>query len=284
MRIGVSAFAWTADFQESHLDVLPGLREHGLTAFEVPMFDPTQLPAAKIRRAMAASVIDCTVCAILPAGMNPISEDAAVRKRSIEHVQTCLKVTADMGAKLVAGPVYAPIGYLPTHRRTSDEWLWAVEAIQAITPTLDTLGIDLAIEPVNRSETFFLTTAKDAAAMCDAVAHPRVGVTIDTFHANIEEKNIPGAIRSVGKHLKHLHASENDRGLLGSGHVDFRGIVRALNDTSYSGYLMIEGFGYSEMEPISPGYLWADKDVTPEDVAIEGAKYLVSVLRHTSGH
>lgn len=86
MRIGVSAFAWTADFQESHLDVLPRLRDRGLTAFEVPMFDPVQLPAAKIRRATAASVIDCTVCAILPAGMNPISEDAGVRKRSVEHL------------------------------------------------------------------------------------------------------------------------------------------------------------------------------------------------------
>ncbi len=189
-----------------------------------------------------------------------------------------------MSAKLVGGPVYEPIGYLPNHRWSSDEWHWAVEAMHALTPTLDATGIDLAIESVNRSETFFLTTAKEAAALCEAVGHPRVGVTIDTFHANIGEKSIAGAIRLLGKHLKHVHPSENDRGLLGTGHVDFSGNVRALRDTSYSGYLMIEGFGYSEMEPISPGYLWADMDVSPEDVAIEGAKYLVSVLRHTSGH
>lgn len=283
MKLGVSAFAWTSDFRGSHLDLLPELREHGLTAFEIPMFDPAKLPAAKIRRAMAASVIDCTVCSILPAGINPISEDAGVRKQSVQHLQTCLQVAAEMGAKLVGGPIYAPIGYLPNHRRTSDEWQWAVEALQLLTPTLDATGIELSIEPTNRSETFFLTTAKDSAAFCEAVGHPGIGVTIDTFHSNIEEKNIANAIRLLGKHLKHVHASENDRGLLGSGHVDFPNIIRALREMSYSGYLMIEGFGYLASEHVSPGYLWADENVTPEDIAFEGAKYLVGVLRSTSG-
>ena len=282
MKIGISAFAWTADFRDSHLDLLPGLRELGLTAYEIPMFDPANLPAAKIRRAMAASVIDCTVCAILPPGINPISSDPAVRKQSVQHLQTCLQVAAEMGAKLVAGPIYAPIGYLPNHRRTNEEWQWAVEALHSLTPALDATGIQLAIEPVNRSETFFLTKAKDAADLCDAVGHPGIGITIDTFHSNIEEKHTANAIRLVGKHLKHMHASENDRGLLGSGHVDFPGIIRALRETSYSGYLMIEGFGYSASEPNSPGYLWADQDVSPGDMAFEGAKYLVSVLRQAS--
>ena len=282
MKLGVSAFAWTADFRESHLDLLPGLRQHGLTAFEIPMFDPGKLPAARIRRAMAANLLDCTVCAILPAGINPISADAATRKRSMEHLHTCLQVAAEMGARLLGGPIYAPIGYLPNQRRTAEEWKWAAEALQSLTPALDATGMELAIEPVNRSETSFLTTARDAALLCEAVGDARIGVTIDTFHSNIEEKSIAAAIRSLRGHLKHLHASENDRGLLGSGHVDFPEIVRALRETNYSGYLMIEGFGYSTSEPGSPGYLWADKDVSPEDIAFEGARYLVSVLRQGS--
>ena len=282
MRIGVSAFAWTADFRESHLELLPRLREQGLTAFEIPMFNPATMPAAKIRKAMAANLIDCTVCAILPAGINPISEDASVRRKSIEHLKTCLEVSAEMGARLLGGPIYAPIGYLPNHRRTTDEWQWAIEALRSLTPTLDATGITLAIEPVNRSETFFLRTTKESAALCDAVGHSCVGVTIDTFHSNIEEKNIPNAIRQLGKHLRHMHLSENDRGLLGSGHIDFSEIVRALRDTGYSGYLMIEGFGYSASEPISPGYLWADQNVSPEELAFDGAKYLISILRTAS--
>lgn len=278
MKIGVSAFAWTADFKESHLDVLPKLRDHGLSVFEIPMFDPNNLPVAKIRRAMETYELSCSVCSILPMGINPISPDADTRRRSLSHLVNCLEVAAELGASLIGGPVYAPIGYLPSRRRNADDWNWAIELFQSLAPALDTNKIDLSIEPVNRSETFFLTTANDALAFCIAVNHPRVGVTIDTFHANIEEKNISQAIRSLGKHLKHIHASENDRGLLGSGHVDFPGIVAALRETGYTGYLIIEGFGYSAKEMNAPGALWADMAVAPEDIAFAGARYLHGLL------
>src|SRR5580704_4567490 len=113
------------------------------------------------------------------------------------------------------------------------------------------------LEPVNRSETFFLTTAADAKNLCEAIGNPRIGVTVDTFHANIEEKDTSNAVRLLGKDLKHVHVSENDRGLLGSGHVDFLGLIRALRSIEYDGYLIIEGFGYSADRPRSPGYLLA---------------------------
>jgi D-psicose/D-tagatose/L-ribulose 3-epimerase len=278
MKIGVSAFAWTADFGESHLDLLPQLRDHGLSSFEIPMFEPDKLPSAKIRRAMDANNLACSVCAILPPGINPISQDAEVRKKSGAHLEKCVDVTAELGAKLMAGPVYAPIGYLPGRRRNIEEWNWAVDAFRSLSFTLDANDVDLAIEPVNRSETFFLTTARDAREFCCTINHPRIGITIDTFHANIEEKNVAQAITSLGSRLKHVHASENDRGPLGSGHVDFRGIIDALNEIGYTGSLVIEGFGYSPNEATAPGTLWADLTVSPENIAFQGSHYLRSLI------
>ena len=169
MKIGVSAFAWTADFNESHLDLLPQFRDHGLVAFEIPMFDPGRLPAARIRRAMDAARLSCSVCAILPVGINPISPDAEVRRKSVAHLVKCVQVATELGAQLIGGPIYAPIGYLPGRRRNTEEWNWALDAFRSLTPTLDANGIDLSLEPVNRSETFFLTTAKEAKAFCDAI-------------------------------------------------------------------------------------------------------------------
>ena len=92
-----------------------------------------------------------------------------------------------------------------------------MEAFQSLGDLLDTNAIRLSIEPVNRSETFFLRTALEARNLCAAIGHARIGVTVDTFHANIEEKSTPAAIELLGPHLKHLHLSENDRGLLGMG-------------------------------------------------------------------
>lgn len=274
MKIGVSAFAWTTNFDRSHLALLPKIQEHGIDGFEIPMFEPTNLAVTEIRRAFEASNLDCSVCAILPAGINPISPNASMREKSLAHLVQCVETAAELGAHLLCGPVYAPIGYLPGRRRNADEWDWAIECFRALGEVLDANEMTLSIEPVNRSETFFLTTASEAKALCEAIAHPRVGVTIDTFHANIEEKNIADAARSLGKILKHIHASENDRGLLGSGHVDFLGLVTALRQIGYDGYLMIEGFGYSPHEPKSLGALWGDVTVSPEDIALGGAAYL----------
>ena len=278
MRIGVSAFAWTGQFEPSHLKLLPTVKAMGLVGVEVPMFDPVKLAATKIRRAFEDISLECTVCAILPQGVNPISPDVTVRRRSQQHLTACVETAAAMGAKLIGGPLYAPIGYLPEHRPTKDEWSWAVEAFHSLGPVLDAYEMTLSIEPVYRSETFFLRTAREALALCEAVGHPRIGVTIDTFHANIEEKNIVEAILSLGYRLMHIHASENDRGLLGEGHVDFPGIMAALDKSGYQGFLMIEGFGYSPDDKNAPGTLLADLNVSPEEVARRGLRYLNSLV------
>lgn len=277
MKIGVSAFAWTGTFGVSHLELLPRMREYGFTGFEIPMFVPMELPVAALRRAFEANDLDCTICAILPAGVNPISPDAAIRTRSKGHLLACVETAAELGAHLLGGPLFAPIGYLPGHRPTGDEWMWAVEAFQSVGALLESCDMTLSIEPVNRSETYFLRTAAEASRFCDAIGDSRVGVTVDTFHANIEEKSIPAAIRSLGSRVKHIHASENDRGLLGTGHINFAEILAALDETGYEGYVVIEGFGFSPEEPDAPGALWADTSVSPDDVASKGLAYLRSL-------
>jgi D-psicose/D-tagatose/L-ribulose 3-epimerase len=274
MKIGVSAFAWTSSMRGSNLSLVHKVRDFGFDALEIPMFDPIDLPVADLRRAFEASALDCTICAILPAAINPISPDRETRKRSLIHLADCVKTAGELGAVVLGGPLFAPIGYLPPHRPTSDEWQWAIEAFQSIGDLLDETNVTLSIEPVNRSETFFIRTASDARKLCEAVAHARVGVTIDTFHANIEEKSIPAAVESLGPHLRHLHLSENDRGLLGSGHIDFHEILRAAARMQYEGYFILEGFGFSPDEPNAPGALWADEHLSPEEFALSGLAYL----------
>lgn len=282
MKIGISAFAWTACFDRSHLSLLPAIKQIGLEAIEIPMFEPGLLLSADIREACGAHGLECTVCAILPKQVNPISPRPETRKSAIEHLVRCVETAAAMGAKTIGGPLFAPIGYLPKHRPSRNEWTWAVEAFRALENVLDANDMTLSIEPVNRSETFFLRTAVEARALCESIGNPRIGVTIDTFHANIEERSIPEAVRSLGSRLKHIHASENDRGPLGTGHVPFKEIVSALREIGYQGYLMIEGFGYDKKEKDSPGKLWADKEVSPEDLARSGFQYLTQLLHQAS--
>ncbi len=154
------------------------------------------------------------------------------------------------------------------------EWKWAVECYQSLGPVLERHGVTVALEPLNRFETYFLNTAADAVALCDAIGHPNVGILFDTFHANIEEKDIGRAYRAVAKHLKHVHTCENDRGIPGSGHVEWNDVFAALREAKYDGWLTIESFGFALGELSAAASIWRDIEPSPELIAWEGVKFL----------
>jgi len=278
MKFAVNALIWTTEFDRRSFSLLPRLRAQGFDGFEVPVFEPAKFQAGSIRRALAENDLECTVCAILPNGMNPTSEDAEIRRQTRQHLADTIKLAADLGSNLMAGPVYSPIGYLPGRRRTSDEWQWAVECFQSLGEILQSHQIDLALEPLNRFETYFLNTAADAIMFCEAINDSSIGVLLDTFHTNIEEKDVAAAFRMTGKRLKHVHACENDRGVPGTGHVDFVGIAAALKEIRYEGWITIESFGYSHKELAAAAAIWRDLAPTPESVAFEGLPFLKKIM------
>jgi D-psicose/D-tagatose/L-ribulose 3-epimerase len=278
MKLGVNMFIWTAEFTPAHLHLLPRLKERGFDGVEVPLFDPAGFPAAEIRAGVEANGLVCTVCSIIPPGRSLISEDANVRRETRTHLRAAIEATAETGATLIDGPLYCPVGYLPGRRRTQDEWQWAVEGYQSVAETLDACNVTLAIEPLNRFETFFLNTADDVTALCAEVGHPRVGVAFDTFHANIEEKDLAAACVRIGRHLKHVQISENDRGTPGSGHIQWPALLRTLRELGYDRWLTIESFGPALGDFSAAVAIWRDIEPTPDDIAFDGVKFLRTAL------
>ena len=278
MQLAVNTFIWTANFTSANFSLLAEIKAHGFDGVEVPLFHPGDFAAREVRRAMADHGLTCIVCSIIPPGLNLIDEDAGVRRRTRDHLTAAIEKTAEVGARLIDGPLYCPVGHLPGRRRTADEWQWAIEGYQALTETLDACDVTMALEPLNRFETYFLNTAADTAAICDQVGHPRVGLAFDTFHANIEEKDIPGACRAVARHLKHVQVSENDRGTPGSGHVDWRGLLAALREVGYDDWLSIESFGPALGDFSAAVCIWRDIEQTPESIAFDGIRFLRRAL------
>jgi D-psicose/D-tagatose/L-ribulose 3-epimerase len=274
MRLGVNTFIWSSDFTRANIPLLATIKARGFDGVEIPIAQPAAFETAEIRRALEANGLACTVCSVILREYNLVSADREVRRRTVKHIEDVVKVAADLGATLVDGPLYAPVGYLPGRRRTVDEWTWAIEGYQAIVPTLVAHRMTLALEPLNRFETYFLNTAADAVALCDAVNHPHVGVAFDTFHANIEEKNIATACRAVGRHLKHVQVSENDRGTPGSGHVDWPALFQALAEIGYDEWLTIESFGPNLGAFSSAVCIWRDIEPSPEHIAFDGLEFL----------
>ncbi len=276
MKYGINTFLWAAEFDRSRIDLLGPIKQHGFDGVELPLFTAQQARAASVRRELEEAGLECTFCSILPDELSAISEDADVRRRTLTHLSDCAKAAAELGGHIVAGPLYSPVGYLPGRRRTSDEWNWAVECYQALGDCLQSYGVTFAIEPLNRFETYFLNTAADAQQFCREVNHPNVGILFDTFHANIEEKDTAAALRASVPFLKHVHTCENDRGIPGTGHVDWDGVFRVLSGSTYDGWLTIESFGFSLGRLSAAASIWRDLAPTPDSIAFEGVKFLKS--------
>lgn len=274
MKFGVNTFLWTGNFGPEHFDLLPKIKANGFDGIEVALIRPADFKATEIRKAAEKNGLECTVCSVLPGELSLISPDAQVRSQTVAHLSECFEACAEAGAKLIAGPLYSPVGYLPGRRRTADEWKNAVDGYQQLGPVLAANGVTACIEPLNRFETYFLNTTEDAVKLCAEIDHPNVGILWDTFHANIEEKDPAKALGTTGRFLKHVHTCENDRGTPGSGHVDWKGVFGALRAMKYDGWLTIESFGFAIGELSAAASIWRDIERTPEDIAFEGIKFL----------
>jgi D-psicose/D-tagatose/L-ribulose 3-epimerase len=274
MKFGVNTMIWSGAYDHQIQALLPPIKEKGFDGIEIPLFRVEGFDAAAVRRDTEAAGLECTVASAFLPGLSPISDDAAIRARAIRHLKDLISAAAEAGAKILAGPMYSPVGYLPGRRRTADEWKHAVEGLQSVGDTLIANGVTLAIEPLNRFETYFLNTAADAALLCDQIGHPNIGILFDTFHANIEEKDIAAGYRTVAKHLRHVHTCENDRGIPGSGHVEWPAVFQALHDIHYDGWLTIESFGFNIGDISAAAAIWRDIEKTPESIAFDGLRFL----------
>ena len=276
MKFGINTLLWGAAVGEADFCRLSAIKPAGFHGIEVPIFSPEEFPAVAVRRAVESAGLECTAVTIIPAGLGLGAEDPPARNRAEAHVRAVIDRAAEAGIRLLSGPLYFPVGYLPGRRRTADEWARAVESWQRLAPYAAAARVDIAIEPLNRFETYFLNTAADGAAFCEAVGHPSVGLLIDTFHANIEEKSIGGALRTAGRHLKHLHACENDRGIPGSGHVAWPEFFAAIAELRYDRWMTIESFGFAAGALSAAAAIWRDLASTPEAIAFDGIRFLRS--------
>lgn len=277
--LGINTMVWSGGYREPLLSLFPRIRDWGYDVVELPVFDFAAVDPAPVRRALAASGLALTVTSAMPARWSMVSEDAGTRARTRMWLQAAIEKVAAMGGSILAGPMYLPVGELPGRHSNSSEWSWAVEEYRSLASAIAGGGVRLALEPLNRFETYFLNTACDAGRLCDEIASESIGVLFDTFHANIEEEDVIGALGTLGRHLIHVHLSENNRGVPGSGHVPFQEVARYLRNVGYSGYAVVESFASTIPELARATAMWRDYAESPDAFACSSMVNLRPLFR-----
>ena len=272
--LGINTMVWTGSFSARNLSLLETIRAAGFEVAELGIFDFPALDCQAVRTALQANGLACTATSALPEDLSLLAADAEVRRRTVEWLRQAVDTLAAVGASVLAGPFYAPVGFLPGRRRTTDEWNHAVEGLRQLGEAIAGSGVRLAIEPLNRFETYFLNTAADALRLYREVDHHSVGILFDTFHANVEEKDIPAALQSLGPALYHVHLSENDRGIPGTGHVPFARVFETLTRMNYAGAAVVESFATTIPEIARAAAIWRDLYPSSDSFAADSAAFL----------
>ena len=84
-----------------------------------------------------------------------------------------------------------------------------------------------------------LTTMDEAMSIIKDLDCSNIGIQPDVYHMNIEEASVSDAIRAAGEHVKHFHINETNRYSLGSGHADYKAIMKALKEIDFAGYVAV---------------------------------------------
>jgi D-psicose/D-tagatose/L-ribulose 3-epimerase len=280
-KYGVEFLLWTETFEQDNAPLIGHAKQLGFDGVEIHLRYPDRLPVTEIRNELGEHDMEVCFVVILTEEHSPLSSDPEVRKRSLEFFKSCIDAAyAITGGECVIGGVnYAPAGYLTGSARTSEEWDRAVLNFREAAKHAKDRGITLAVEPLNRFETFFLNTAADAVQFCKDVGEPNVKVHLDTYHMIREEKDFYRAIVETGPYIGMVHACENDRGTPGTGLVAWDEVYRGLRDAQYEGWIVIESF-VPEIEGLARvAAVWRQLAPSADHLAAEGLKNLRAIER-----
>jgi len=261
--IGIISMFYARPFGSEHLPILARMKAAGCDFVELLVPEPGELDLAETRAALADHGLGVVLAARVNLSRDLASADDDAHAAGIRYLEFCAESAHALGASLVGGPLYgaplvfagrapAPVTEAERARRIDR----VVAGLRRAAARAGELGVRFCIEPLNRFETDIANTTEHALALAEAVASPSVGVMLDTFHMNMEDPSIPDAIRCAGSRLFHFQANENHRGFIGSGHIDWPAVCRALAAIDYTGPITLEPFLRDASPPGTPLAQW----------------------------
>jgi D-psicose/D-tagatose/L-ribulose 3-epimerase len=258
----------------------PLVKALGFDAIELPLEDPSHWTASEVRPILEETGLTAGVCAAMGPGRDLTSLDRKVVEATQDYLRACIHRAAEIGVTVVAGPMYSPTGQTgPIDFFARERIIGAlVENLAPLIACAEVHDVRLAIEPLNRFETSLFNTVEQTMPLIEAVHHPSLGLLLDTFHMNIEERDPGAAIRRAGDRLVHFHACGNDRGAPGHDAIDWIAIRDALADIDYRGAVSIESFTSANQTIATAASIWRPLAPTQDDIAAEGLSFLRGLL------
>jgi D-psicose/D-tagatose/L-ribulose 3-epimerase len=280
--IGACTWLWTSPFGDGEAAGLAArVAGLGFDVLEVCIEGTDGVSAEALSAAASQAGVQLSVCGAFGPDRDLAHPDPGPRQAALDYIAWCVELAAAVGSPHVCGPMYSAVGKarLEDPEARAAERRRSVEGLKRAADHAGQAGIKLAVEPLNRYETDMVNTVAQGLELCAEVGEDSLGLLLDTYHMNIEEKSLGAAIRGAGDRLFHFHACENDRGTPGTGHIPWDEVFAALADSGYSGQVVIESFTPAVREIARAVSLWRPLDAEGDELAAAGRSFLERRLR-----
>lgn len=276
VKIGMHASLWAATWSRQAAELaIPEAAEHGLEVIEFALLVPEAIDAPHSRKLFEKYGIEPAASLCLPedkmAQVHPGKAEAFL----IE----ALDKAHEVGSSFLGGVTYSALGYRSGKPPTQGEYENMAKALKPAARHARKLGITLGLEPCNRYETHLLNTSTQALGFLELLDEPNVTIHLDTYHMNIEEKGIGAGFRAAGRHCTYAHLSESDRGVPGTGTIDWDDIFRTLANIGFKGRLVVESFVTLPPEIAAVLSVWRPVARNRQEVLEKGVPFLKGLAK-----
>jgi D-psicose/D-tagatose/L-ribulose 3-epimerase len=278
----VNTWVWTSPLTDARLaELAPRVADWGFDSIELPVEDVGDWDPERAARLLESLGLTATLVLAMGTGRELVAADRATITATRDYMRRVVDMAHTVSAQVVAGPAYTSVGR--TWRMSEPErracYLQLRDGLAPVVEHARAAGITIAVEPLNRFETSLINTVDQAIEALEGLPAEACGLALDVFHMNIEEQDIPAAIRRAGARVAHVQVSGNDRGAPGADHIDWRGIVDALDDVGYQGPLTIESFTQDNETIAVAASIWRPLATTQDVIAVDGLAFLAGLVR-----
>ena len=281
MIYGINTFLFTSPFTTSYFHVLEKCREWGFDSVEIAVEDVAHIDGKKLSKALADNGLVCgSACSVTGPGRD-LRGSREDQERSLDYIKGLLDLMAEIDCPVCMGPLYSAVGRaeMVGKNEYNRQWALVVGHLSTLSDYAAQRNIKLALEPLNRYETDFVNTAEQVMNLVRDVGRENIGVLLDTYHMNIEEKDPAKAIQTAGERLFHFHACGCDRGTPGNDHINWDPIVAALKNIGYNKSIVIESFSTEVKVIAKAASIWRKFEPSQEDIAVKGLQFLRSQFK-----
>jgi D-psicose/D-tagatose/L-ribulose 3-epimerase len=278
LPIGANPWIWHSPVTDAALArTIPRLGRWGFDAIELPLEQPGDWSPASVARLLTScQVRPACVVAVMPPGRDLVRTSPETVRATQEYLLSCVDAAHQVGAPVVAGPVYAAVGRtwrIPAEERAG---VYA-EFREGLAPVVEharAAGVRIAVEPLNRYETSVLNTVGQTLEALDGLPEETVGVALDTYHQNIEERGLTIATRQAAGRIAHVQVCANDRGTPGTDSLDWWGFLCELLSGGYDGPVCIESFTAHNDSIAVAASIWRPLADSQDAIAVDGLAFL----------